>query len=55
VKTVNLTHENGSLFTEPVESTTSEMRLKIAALPAGIYIIAIPADNKLHYRKFTKK
>jgi photosystem II stability/assembly factor-like uncharacterized protein len=55
LKTVSLTHENGTSFTEPVESTITEMRLKIAALPAGTYIIAIPADEKVYFRKFTKK
>jgi photosystem II stability/assembly factor-like uncharacterized protein len=55
VRTVDLTDESGKVYSQDVFSQSeTEIKMKVAGLPGGVYIIAILIENKVQFKKFTK-
>ncbi len=56
VKSIKVTDESGRVQSRNVESATDrEIRLKVADLPRGVYVIAVPAGSSTYYKKFLKQ
>lgn len=54
ISTIKLFDERGVSVSRSTESTNEGIRVNVSELPKGIYILAVPTENRIAYKKFTK-
>lgn len=55
INNLNLTDQSGRTYSKSVSASDNEIRINIADLSVGVYIISIPINNRLYYKRFTKQ